>query len=41
MSIETYSKLTKNVEQALLEADEYVAANTERLNKEEFVIIDR
>ena len=35
MSIETYSKLTKNVEQALSEADEYAATNPERLTHDE------
>ncbi len=33
--ISSRQKLTKNVEQALLEADEYAAANTERLNHDE------
>jgi prevent-host-death family protein len=35
MSIETYSQLTQNVEQALDEADEYAETNTNRLSHEE------
>jgi prevent-host-death family protein len=35
MSIDAYSKLTKNVEQALSEADEYAAVNPERLTHDE------
>ena len=35
MSIEAYSRLTKNVEQELDEADEYAEANTTRLNHED------
>ena len=31
MSIETYSRMCKNAEQALDEADEYTASNTERM----------
>ena len=35
MSIEAYSRLTQNVEQALDEADEYTETNTTRLSHEE------
>jgi prevent-host-death family protein len=35
MSIEAYSRLTQNVEQALDEADEYAETNTTRLSHEE------
>lgn len=35
MSIETYSRLTDPVEDALDEADEYAAAHSERLTDEE------
>ncbi len=35
MSVEAYSRLTKNVEQALDEADEYAACNSKRLTHED------
>ena len=35
MSIDAYSRLTQNVEQALDEADEYADANATRLNHED------
>ena len=35
MSIDAYSRLTQNVEQALDEADEYAEANETRLNHED------
>ena len=35
MSVEAYSQLTRNVEQALDEADEYAASNLERLTHDE------
>ena len=35
MSIETYSRMTENVERALDEADEYAEFNTSRMNHEE------
>ena len=35
MSIEAYSRLTQNVEQALGEADEYAEANTTRFTHED------
>lgn len=35
MSIETYSSMVKNVEQALDEADQYAANKTERMTHEE------
>ena len=35
MSIEAYSRLTRNVEQALDAADEYAEANMERISHEE------
>ena len=35
MSIEAYSRLTQNVEQALDEADEYAETNTTRFNHED------
>ncbi|MCR5615701.1 MAG: type II toxin-antitoxin system Phd/YefM family antitoxin [Saccharofermentans sp.] len=35
MSIDAYSRLTQNVEQALNEADEYAVKNNERLTHEE------
>ena len=34
MSIDTYSRLTQNVEQALDEADEYAKKNSERMTHE-------
>lgn len=35
MSIDTYSRLTQNAEQALDEADEYAKKNAERMTHEE------
>ena len=35
MSIDTYSRMCKNVEQALDEADEYAASNSERMTHED------
>ena len=35
MSIDAYSRLTQNVEQALDEADEYAETNKSRLNHED------
>lgn len=35
MSIDAYSKMTQNVEQALDEADKYAAENTERMSHED------
>ena len=35
MSIDTYSRMCKNVEQALDEADEYAVANSERMTHED------
>ena len=35
MSIDAYSRMTQNVEQALDEADKYAAENTERLYHED------
>ena len=35
MSIDAYSRMTKNVEQALDEADEYAAAHTDRMTHED------
>ena len=35
MSIDAYSKMTQNVEQALDEADKYAAENTERRSHED------
>ena len=35
MSIDTYSRLTQNVKQALDEADEYAKKNSERMTHEE------
>ena len=35
MSIDTYSRMCKNVEQALDESDEYAASNTDRMTHED------
>ena len=35
MSIDAYSRMTQNVEQALDEADKYAAENTERMSHED------